>query len=144
MKNSWSDKEICYDGSQLRSHWISENTGVKDDCIASFIGGADVPLSNMVDLEDVEKGEFIASKKMLHFIVEAFDVPLALAIARQRLLTCIACEHIATMSGARPVRRGDDIYIDDKKLSVSISTNSPISTCMSTLLRAVKIPASLS
>jgi hypothetical protein len=128
MKTIWIDKELIYTGAQLRSHWVSENTGIYDDVIACFIGPADVPLSNMVDLEDVRNLEPIASAKMIHFIAEFFDSRLDLAIARQRLLVCIACECLSRAGAPKIERRGDDIYASSRKLSVSIATVSPVST----------------
>lgn len=128
MKHAWIDRQIKYDGKQLCSHWAFEQTGIAEDIIASFIGPADVPISNMVDLEDVRKNAPIFSKSMLHFIVEHFDCDLTLAIARQRLLTAIIAQRLIRLGALGIERRGDDIFIGDKKLSVSIATASPVST----------------
>ncbi len=129
MQKTWIDKEITYDGTQLRSNWVQGQTGTKGDVIAAFMGPADVPIENMVDLEDVAKNAPIFSQKMLHFIVEHFDCDLDLAIARQRLLTSIIVEELNSMIASDHVKRfGDDIYDGDKKLSVSIATSSPVSS----------------
>lgn len=129
MKPIWIDEKICYDGTQLRSHWIYRKTNAPGDAIASFIGPADVPLANMVDLADVMNSENIFSKSMLHFIIEHFDCDLYLAIARQRLLASIAKDEIASRTAISSIRRnGDDIYDGDRKLSVSIATASPVSS----------------
>lgn len=131
MKTAWLDKKICYDGTMLRSHWIFNETGIIGDAIASFIGGADVKLSNMVDLVDVKNREPIFSRSMLHFIVERFDGDLKLAIARQRLFAAIACEELRRETGRQTIiRRGDDIYDGELKMSVSIATSSPVSFCI--------------
>jgi hypothetical protein len=53
MKSAWIEKEIKYDGLQLRSGWVQEMTGLAGSAIASFTGPADVPIEHMVDLEDV-------------------------------------------------------------------------------------------
>jgi len=127
MNTAWIEKEICYDGTQLKSHWIYNQAGVLGDCIAGFIGPADVPITNMVDLVDVKNNDPIYSKSMLHFIIEHFDSGLNLAIARQRLLVAIAAEELKSHSTAI-VRSGNDLYDGDKKLSVSIATVSPVST----------------
>lgn len=128
MKKVWINEETKYTGKELRSHWISGKTGVSGGVIASFIGPADVPIANMVDLEDVRNDAPIFSKSMLHFIAEHFDGDLLLAVARQRLLAAIASEYIAGLKVSGIERRGDDIFSGEKKLSVSIATSSPVST----------------
>lgn len=127
MKTLWIDREIAYDGRQLRSHWIFETTGVLGDAAAAFLGAADVPLAHMVDLADVRKNAPIFSRRMLHLIAEHFDGDLQLAIARQRLIAAIAGEELARTK-AEVFRRGDDLFVGEKKLSVSIATISPLST----------------
>lgn len=128
MRSIWIDKVITYDGTALRSRWIRETTGEAKDAIVSFIGPANVPITNMVDLEDVKNNAPIFSRAMLHFICEHFDGDLALAVARQRLLVAIAFEKLLDC-GAKNLRRdGDDIFSGDMKLSVSIATSSPVST----------------
>jgi hypothetical protein len=129
MKTAWIDKTITYDGTQLRSHWIHQQSGTSGDVVAAFIGPADVPLANMVDLADVAASSPIFSRSMLHFLVEHFDTPLTLAVARQRLLMAIAAEEInRTQKSSGLERKGDDLYVGDRKLSVSIATASPVSS----------------
>ncbi len=48
----------------------------------------------MVDISDVLNNSPIYSKKMLHFIVEHFNIPLVEGVLRQRLLVNIAREVI--------------------------------------------------
>lgn len=129
LKFLYLDKTIDYDGQQLRSHWIFDQTGIYDDMIIGFSGKADVNLDHMVDLEDVMNKAPIYSEKMLHFIVEHFDENLDLAIGRQRLLISIIKDIIEEeVQEIKLVRKGDDLYFDHKKLSVSIATRSQIST----------------
>lgn len=127
MKTMWIEKTICYDGTQLSSHWIYEQTGILDDAIVAFAGPADVPLAHMVDIEDVRRQAPIFSRSMVHFITEHFDADLPLAIARQRLQVAIAEEAIRR-AAPEVERRGDDLFVGEKKLSVSIATASPVST----------------
>lgn len=129
MKTAWIDNVITYDGSQLKSHWIHEQTGLPGDAAAAFTGPADVPLANMVDLVDVAASSPIFSRSMLHFLVEHFDTSLTLAVARQRLLMAIAAEEINRIQKSSALeRKGDDLYVGDRKLSVSIATASPVSS----------------
>jgi len=128
MESSFLTETVKYDGTQLRSHWIYEQTGILGNAITAFIGGADVPLKNMVDLVDVKAKENIYSTSMLHFLVEHFSEDLSSMILRQRLLAAIATEELKRFDRCKEVqRKGDDIYDGDKKLSVSIATASPVS-----------------
>src|SRR3989338_5334717 len=101
MKQHFLKRTLCYDGSQLRSHWIFEQTDEAGDAILSFIGPADVPTTNMVDLIDVRNNAPIASRSMLHFLIEHFETDLEKTILRQRLLVASAlellCTHISVM-----------------------------------------------
>jgi len=121
--HKWISKELKYDGTQLRSGWISEMTEIKGDAIVSFVGEVNVPIEHMVDMEDVANDEPIYSKSMLNFISETDGVNLNFAIARQRLLVSIAVDELKKLGAPNYlVRSGDDIYDGDRKLSVSIAT----------------------
>lgn len=128
MKLHFINKKITYDGTQLRSHWISDQTGEFGDAIASFIGPADVKLSHMVDLEDVKEKRPIFSRSMLHFIVEHFGFDLEKTIVFQRLLMSIVQGELVSLTNAGVRRIGDDLYDGRSKLTVSIATASPVST----------------
>ncbi len=80
----------------------------------------------MVDIEDVINEEPIYSKNMLSFIVEHFNIGLVEGIFRQRLLITIIKEVLESVSRLpfTVSRRGDDLFVDNKKLSVSIATKS--------------------
>ena len=120
---------IPYTGRELRSHWAYVNFGLHGDSIVSFIGECNVKRENLVDLNDALKGNYIYSPLMAHFIVEHFDMDLEKAIYRQRLLCGCARNEIAIKNRAAPISRwGDDIFLADRKMSVSIATISPIST----------------
>jgi hypothetical protein len=69
---------------------------------------------------------------MLHFIVEGFNLPLVAAVAFQRLLASLAGdllrEGLKDEKNRAAVRRdGDDIFVLDRKFSISIATVSPTS-----------------
>lgn len=130
MKSKFIEEEIKYIGSQLAPHWIYKNFEILGDAIVSFIGEMDVKITEMVDIEDVLTDSPIYSKKMVSFILEHFEMPLSEAVTRQRLLICIIIEELQKMlNNSHQIRRsGDDIYIEDKKLSVSIATKSMTSS----------------
>lgn len=131
MKTLFIDKEIKYIGSQLAPHWIYRNFKIQGDAIVAFCGECEVKLSEMVDIEDVINNEPIYSKYMLSFITEQFNVELVEGVFRQRLL--ISCIKEALEKRGFIVKRsGDDLFINDKKLSVSIATKSLTSVLIHT------------
>ena len=129
MKTVLHPDELAYTGHQLRSHWIYETFGVQGDAIVAFRGPCRVELSEMVDRADVIAGEDIRAAEMLHLIAEHFDRDLTRAVLRQRLLICMIAELLKTVISVPEIEReGDDLYADDRKLTVSIATISPVST----------------
>lgn len=127
-----ADRHVPYSGRELRSHWIRETFGLAGDAIAAFLGPCEVTPQDMVDLDDARAGDGIRAALMLHFIAEHFDTNLERAVLRQRLLVALACEAVrkAASSAQRDAltRRGDDLFVGERKLSVSIATASPVST----------------
>ena len=123
MKTKLLDKEIKYEGWQLSPHWIYKNFKIQGDATVAVVGECEVQLAEMVDIEDVINNEPIYSKSMLSFISEQFNVGLVEGVFRQRLLICTIKEALEKR-GINPVRSGDDLYIDGKKLTVSIATKS--------------------
>ena len=123
MKTKLTEQEIKYEGWQLSPHWIYKNFKIQGDATVAFIGECEVKLTEMVDIEDVINNEPIYSKSMLSFISEQFNVGLVEGVFRQRLLICTIKEALEKR-GINPVRSGDDLYVDGKKLTVSIATKS--------------------
>jgi hypothetical protein len=129
MHTKLIEEEIKYTGLELAPHWIYKKFQLQGDAIVAFCGECEVKLSEMVDIEDVINNEPIYSKNMLSFIVEHFNIDLVEGIFRQRLLITIikeSLEKLLTLHASRFTlhRSGDDIFINDKKLSVSIATKS--------------------
>lgn len=131
MQTKLIDEEIKYIGSQLQPHWIYKNFKMQGDAIVAFIGECEVKLTEMVDIEDVINNEPIYSKYMLSFITEQFNINLVEGVFRQRLLICIIKE-LLEKRGIFVVRNGDDLMINDRKLSVSIATKSTTSILIHT------------
>lgn len=131
MKTLFIEEEIKYIGSQLAPHWIYKNFKIQGDAIVAFCGECEVKLTEMVDIEDVINNEPIYSKYMLSFITEQFNIELVEGVFRQRLLMC--CIKEALEKRGFVVRRsGDDLFVNDKKLSVSIATKSMTSVLIHT------------
>jgi len=115
---------VGYEGTELRSGWVRERTGLDGDAAAGFVGPCHVPNANLVDLDDARAGEHIHAASMAHVIVEHPYCPLELAVLRQRILVALLGEILAA-SGRVARRDGDDLYYDDRKLTVSIAAPSP-------------------
>lgn len=131
MKTLFIENEIKYIGSQLAPHWIYKNFKIQGDAIVAFVGECEVKLTEMVDIEDVINNEPIYSKYMLSFITEQFNTELVEGVFRQRLLvTCI--KEALEKRGFFVRRNGDDLFVNDKKLSVSIATKSMTSVLIHT------------
>lgn len=127
LSTEFLEKEQCYDGHQLAPHWIYKNHGLLGNALVAWVGPADVPVAHMVDLEDVRGNAPIGSPRMLHLIGEWFHDSLELAVAYQLLLVVAAREELEERGVHGVRRRGNDLYVRDKKLSVSIATRSPVS-----------------
>lgn len=123
MKTKLIEEPIKYEGWQLAPHWIYKNFKIQGDAIVAFKGECEVKLTEMVDIEDVINNEPIYSKNMLSFISEQFGVGLTEGVYRQRLLICTIKE-VLEDRGFKVVRNGDDLFVNDKKLTVSIATKS--------------------
>ena len=68
---------------------------------------------------------------MLSFITEQFNIELVEGVLRQRLLITTIKE-VLESRGFKVKRNGDDLFVNDKKLSVSIATKSLTSVLIHT------------
>ena len=134
MKTKWIDKSLSYDGSQLRSHFALTTSKIQGASIIAFRGPCKVSLKSMVDYEDLLAKSEIKSQEMLHFIIEYFPANLKSGVALQRLLASIVADSVHTQksfhtkSKTHLKREGDDLYLGSKKLSISIASQSAVST----------------
>jgi hypothetical protein len=131
MKTHWLDHRLTYDGSQLQPHWILRQVGLVGDAAVAFRGPCRVRTGQIADLADLLAGSSIRGADMVHLLVEVFDDgDLTRAVLRQRLITAIAAEALRGLSDrALELRReGDDLYVGDGKLSISVATRSLVST----------------
>jgi hypothetical protein len=126
VKYILAQKRADYTGAELRSHYIRDTFGVEGDCIAAFRGACSVSGENLVDLEDFRAGAAVRADDMMHFIVEIFGIDLPNITAVQRLLCAAAKDVVDSKVGRLTVeRRGDDLFVGQGKLSVSVATVSP-------------------
>jgi len=113
--------KMDYDGSQLKHAFAYEQKGVLGPSICFFTGAADVS-THLVDLEDSVNDDFIKSADMVHFIIEIPNIGIQEAVVWQRLFISMIASNLGG-SGRFNIRvSGDDIFIFDRKLSVSIAT----------------------
>ena len=143
MQQLFIDKEIKYTGTQLTPHWIYKNYNLLRDAIVAFVGEVEVDTFHMVDIEDVINNEPIYSKEMLNFIIECFEVPLEQVVLMQRMLICTIKEALEKR-GFKLLRFGDDLFFEDKKLTVSIATKATTSCLIHTGINIKKENAPIS
>jgi len=121
------DKETTYTGKELRSGWVSEATGLDGDAAVGFVGHCHVANEDLVDLDDARAGTYIKSASMAHVIAEHPECSIQSGVLRQRLLVSLLCEILR--EGNHTIERdGDDVYYDQRKLTVSIAAPSAAST----------------
>ena len=111
-----------YDGSQINPSWAFQEFGIYGSSIITWIGPVNITPDNLKDFADV--GLEIKSDNMVNFICEFFDQQppnMRVAYLRQRLLVMIFRE-ILTENGIKTSREGDDIFVDKRKLSISIAS----------------------
>lgn len=131
MKYKFLENKMTYDGSQLRSLYTYLNHKILGDSFLAWIGPCQIPKDKIVDGEDLLAGEKIEGSMMLHFMIEFFPSNLLLGVTLQRLLASQVHDEILSQTSLLPsqIRRdGDDVFIENKKLSISIATSSPVST----------------
>lgn len=112
----------------MRSGWCRDTAGISGDAAVAWLGPCAVPTVHLVDCEDAAAGAHIAARQMLHVIVEVHEKDLERAVLRQRLLVSMLAELLRGAFGAPVQRDGDDLFVNGRKLTVSIATNSPVST----------------
>ena len=116
------DEIFEYDGSQINPSWAFQEFGMYGSSIVTWIGPVNITPDNLKDFADV--GLEIKSNYMVNFICEFFDqqpTNMRVAYLRQRLLVMIFRE-ILTEKGIATRREGDDIFVDGRKLSISIAS----------------------
>lgn len=132
METLFIEKKFAYDGSQLRSLFAYLDHRILGPSIVAWEGPCNIPKTHMVDGEDLLANAVIQGDEMLHFIIEVFDRDLFAGVAIQRLFASICKDYIQSHSKIVNIetlkRDGDDIYLAEKKLSISIATKSPVST----------------
>jgi len=135
MKTFFCDSEFAYDGKQLRSLFAYLKFQILGDSVVSWVGPCHIDFQNMVDGEDQLARSEIRGDRMVHFILEKFDTQLFSGVCLQRLMASLAIDLLREISPCQKEtqelrRDGDDIFFREKKLSISVASQSPTSTVL--------------
>lgn len=118
---------VDYDGSQLCAQYAYRTARIVGDSVIAFHGACDVEDDSMVDLEDRLAGAAIASSSMVHFLAEHFGEDLVRTVLRQRMFARLAADLLRERCGRAVRVAGDDLFVDQRKASISVATVSPVS-----------------
>jgi hypothetical protein len=124
-----SKEQLTYFGPELRPHFILSKFNIEDSALVVFRGPCEVKTDHLVDWEDRLANDFIRAKEMVHFLGEFFGITLKEGIWIQRLIVSEIGNELLRLK-LNVLREGDDLFIDEKKLSVSIVTVSPVSVLL--------------
>jgi len=129
LVTEFSKSERAYTGVELRPHFLLTEMGLRGSAVGAFIGPCRVQTEHLVDWEDRLAHDRIEAAWMVHFIGEFFGMGLREGVFAQRLLMSLMGEVLGEqlLRGETVRRSGDDLFIADRKLSVSIVTASPVS-----------------
>jgi hypothetical protein len=129
MKSLFIPEEIFFTGEQLSSFWAYKNYDIQGDNIVAFIGPCEIEEKYIVGIDHYKKKTKIKSERMLHFLVEHFDMDLEKAILKQKLLVDILKDKLEhRLKGDVLQRWGDDLFDSDYKLTVSATLRTSVST----------------
>jgi hypothetical protein len=127
ITTAFSRQPRPYTGVELRPHFLLTELGLKGSALGAFIGPCQVKTEHLVDWEDRLANDHIQARSMVHFIGEFFGAPLREGVLRQRLLMAQIGQSLQDKIKDRITREGDDLFVRERKLSVSIVTASPVS-----------------
>jgi hypothetical protein len=130
VKTHWSHANKPYLGPELRPHFILETQKIWGSAVMAWVGPCEVKTEHLVDWEDRLENDFIRAKAMVHFLGEFFGAELFATVGLQRLFASIVVEVLRADYGLTASRSGDDVFMDTRKMSVSIVTASPVSTLL--------------
>ncbi|MGK5083137.1 DUF366 family protein [Bdellovibrionota bacterium FG-1] len=136
LATRFSKEERPYTGVELKPHFLLTQMNLKGSAIGAFIGPCHVQTEHLVDWEDRLAQDRIEARWMVHFIGEFFGMGLREGVFLQRLFMATLGDlvneslHQGGRAGDGVRRDGDDLFVGDRKLSVSIVTASPVSVLL--------------
>ncbi len=122
---------IPYLGPELRPHYILSKHRIEGSALIAFEGPCLVETGHLVDWEDRLANDHIRAERMVHFLGEFFGLGLREGVFMQRLFVAQLEEELLSQ-GISVLRDGDDLFVGDRKMSVSIVTASAVSVLLHT------------
>ncbi|OFZ21648.1 MAG: hypothetical protein A2X94_07815 [Bdellovibrionales bacterium GWB1_55_8] len=134
LEAHFSTKDRAYTGKELRPHFLLTELGLRGSGIGAFVGPCRVETEHLVDWEDRLAEDRIEAARMVHFIGEFFGMGLREGVLLQRLFMASLGDSLNVLlpEANRLRREGDDLFVAERKLSVSIVTASPVSVLLHT------------
>ena len=129
MNIRFIEERLPYLGPELRPHFILSKWRIEGSTLVAFRGPCEVKTDHLVDWEDRLQNDFIRAREMIHFLGEFFGITLKEGIWIQRLVVSEILSDLLRR-GLDARRDGDDLFVNEKKLSVSIVTVSPVSVLL--------------
>ncbi len=130
LETHLEERERSYTGAELRPHFLLTELGLRGHAVGAFIGPCSVATEQLVDWEDRLQGDRLEARRMVHFIGEFFGIGLREGVVLQRLFMSMIGATVGASIADRVVRRGDDVFVRGRKLTVSIVTASPVSVLL--------------
>ena len=134
LKTQFMTGDFFYSGRELAPHYLLSQHRLEGPYLVAFQGGCRVETDHLVDWEDRLVNDRIEAKSMVHFLGEFFGIGLRESVVLQRLLMSTMGEVLTPLLKENHrnqfQRSGDDLFIGDRKLTVSIVTASPVSTLL--------------
>ncbi len=128
MRTLFLNHKSKYTGEQLKPLTNYLLHGLLGNSAVTWLGPCAVSTEHMIDGEDLRAKEIIAADEMVHFVIELFDVSLKAGVCLQRLMAEMVKSYLQNKSTSaaaqKLMRKGDDLYFDNKKLNISIATQS--------------------
>ena len=132
FQTRFSKDQRPYTGVELRPHFLLTEMKLQGSGIGAFVGPCHVKTEHLVDWEDRLAHDRIEARSMVHFIGEFFGGSLKEGVLIQRLFMATLLDLLREKNVDAARRSGDDLFIRDRKLSVSIVTASPVSLLLHT------------
>jgi len=122
-------ENLEYSGKELSPHYILQKFGIEENALVAYLGPCFVKTDHLVDWEDRIQGSTIQAKEMIHVQGEFFGLGLKEGVLFQRLWVAKLKENLQTRmkNPQQLIRRGNDLYFENRKLNVSIVTATPVS-----------------
>jgi uncharacterized protein len=112
----------------MKPHWALLRFDLWGNSMVIFKGQMKIDQKDMIDLKEFKRGALFPKGEMLHFVIEHFDDDTEKGVLRQNILVNIAEEKLShRLSGRRIIRWGDDLYDEDRRITLTAVSKTPVS-----------------